>query len=117
MTAAVHPAMPPPTMAIRLILRSGSIYSQPIRPDAAARLSVRPETCQRKHRKRRQPSNFRRREHRLSALKNRSFSMSPSMSHVRKPGATLLVLVPFLLMLGCKDAAKDEPAPVAKAED
>jgi len=43
--------------------------------------------------------------------------MSPSMSHVRKHGATLLVLAPFLLMLGCKDAAKDEPAPVAKAED
>src|SRR6186713_2526752 len=43
--------------------------------------------------------------------------MSPSMSHVRKHGATLLVLAPFLLMLGCKDAAKEEPAPVAKAED
>ena len=42
--------------------------------------------------------------------------MSPSMSHVRKQGAALL-LVPFLLMLGCKDAAKEEPAPVAKAED
>ena len=25
--------------------------------------------------------------------------------------------LPFLLMLGCKDAAKEEPAPVAKAED
>ena len=43
--------------------------------------------------------------------------MSPSMSHVRKHGATLLVLAPFLLMLGCKDAVKEEPAPVAKAED
>ena len=43
--------------------------------------------------------------------------MSPSMSHVRKHGATLFVLAPFLLMLGCKDAAKEEPAPVAKAED
>ena len=43
--------------------------------------------------------------------------MSPSMSHVRKHGATLLVLAPFLLMLGCKDAAKEEPAAVAKAED
>jgi len=39
------------------------------------------------------------------------------MSHVRKHGAALLVLAPFLLMLGCKDAAKDEPAPVANAED
>jgi beta-glucosidase len=43
--------------------------------------------------------------------------MSPSMSHVRKHGATLLVLAPFLLMLGCKPAAKEAPAPVAKAED
>ena len=42
--------------------------------------------------------------------------MSPSMSHVRKYGAAL-VLVPFLLMLGCKDAAKDKPAAAAKAED
>jgi len=42
--------------------------------------------------------------------------MSPSMSHVRKCGATLL-LVPFLLMLGCKDAAKDKPAAAVKAED
>jgi beta-glucosidase len=38
------------------------------------------------------------------------------MSHVRKYGATLL-LVPFLLVLGCKDASKDAPAPVAQAED
>jgi beta-glucosidase len=42
--------------------------------------------------------------------------MSPSMSHVRRCGAAL-ALVPFLLMLGCKDAAKDEPAVAAKAED
>ena len=33
-----------------------------------------------------------------------------------KHGAALL-LVPFLLMLGCKDAAKDKPAAAAKAED
>src|SRR6188508_1501489 len=42
--------------------------------------------------------------------------MSPSMSHVRKCGAAL-ALVPFLLMLGCKDASKDKPAVAAKAED
>ena len=42
--------------------------------------------------------------------------MSPSMSNVRKCGATLLLL-PFLLMLGCAEGAKDAPAPVAKAED
>ena len=43
--------------------------------------------------------------------------MSPSMSHVRtKQGAALLV-VPFLLMLGCKDAAKETPAPQTQAED
>jgi beta-glucosidase len=40
--------------------------------------------------------------------------MSPSMSLVRKLGAALL-LVPFLLMLGCKNAAKEEPAAPAKA--
>ena len=51
------------------------------------------------------------------ALKNRSFSMSPSMSHVRPNMARRCALVPFLLMLGCKDAAKEEPAPQAKAED
>ncbi|HLA69972.1 MAG TPA: glycoside hydrolase family 3 N-terminal domain-containing protein, partial [Steroidobacteraceae bacterium] len=38
------------------------------------------------------------------------------MSHVRKCGAALL-LVPFLLILGCKDAGKDKPATPAKAED
>ena len=43
--------------------------------------------------------------------------MSPSMSHVRKHGAALLALAPFLLMLGCKDAAKDEAVPQATAED
>ena len=42
--------------------------------------------------------------------------MSPSLSIVQRTGA-VLVLAPFLLMLGCKDAAKEEPAPVAKAED
>src|SRR6187455_387156 len=43
--------------------------------------------------------------------------MSPSMSHVRTKQGAALLLVPFLLMLGCKDAAKEEPAPQAKAED
>ena len=43
--------------------------------------------------------------------------MSPSMSHVRTKQGAALLLVPFLLMLGCKDAAKEEPAPVVKAED
>jgi len=38
------------------------------------------------------------------------------MSHVRTRGAAFL-LVPFLLMLGCKDAAKDAPPPAAQAED
>ena len=43
--------------------------------------------------------------------------MSPSMSHVRfKHGATF-ALLPFLLMLGCKDAANETPTPAAKAED
>src|ERR1041384_6104272 len=61
-------------------------------------------------------SNFRGREHRLSAPKNRSFSMSPSMSFVRNPGAAL-ALVPFLLMLGCKDASKEKPPAAAVTED
>jgi beta-glucosidase len=43
--------------------------------------------------------------------------MSPSMSHVRTKQGAALLLVPFLLMLGCKDAAKDAPAPQAQAED
>ncbi len=42
--------------------------------------------------------------------------MSPSMSFVRKHGAALL-LVPFLFMLGCKDAAKEAPQPAAETED
>ncbi len=42
--------------------------------------------------------------------------MSPSMSRLRIFGAAL-ALVPFLLMPGCKDAAKDKPAPAAQAED
>jgi len=42
--------------------------------------------------------------------------MSPSMSHVRKAGAALL-LVPFLFVLGCKDATKGPPKQEAKAED
>ena len=43
--------------------------------------------------------------------------MSPSMSHVRTKLGAALLLVPFLLMLGCKEAAKDKPAAAAKAED
>jgi beta-glucosidase len=39
--------------------------------------------------------------------------MSPSMSLVRKKHHVAAALVPFLLMLGCKDAAKDSPPPVA----
>src|SRR3954469_20321795 len=42
--------------------------------------------------------------------------MPPSMSLVRSKHVAALALVPFLL-LGCKDAAKEEPATVAKAED
>jgi beta-glucosidase len=42
--------------------------------------------------------------------------MSPSMSHVRIPGAAL-ALVPILLMLGCKDASQEAPPPEAKTED
>ncbi|MEJ0084909.1 MAG: exo 1,3/1,4-beta-D-glucan glucohydrolase [Pseudomonadota bacterium] len=38
------------------------------------------------------------------------------MSRLRIFGAAL-ALVPFLLMPGCKDAAKDKPAPAAQAED
>jgi len=38
------------------------------------------------------------------------------MSLVRKCGAAF-ALVPFLLMLGCKDATKDTPAPAAQVED
>jgi len=43
--------------------------------------------------------------------------MSPSMSHVRTKQGAALLLVPFLLMLGCKDATKETPAPQAQAED
>jgi beta-glucosidase len=39
------------------------------------------------------------------------------MSHVRTKYGAAFLLVPFLFMLGCKDAAKDEPAPQAQAED
>src|SRR3954470_15061575 len=42
--------------------------------------------------------------------------MPSSMSLVRSKNVAALALVPFLL-LGCKDAAKEEPAAVAKAED
>ena len=40
--------------------------------------------------------------------------MPPSMSLVRSKHVAAIALVPFLL-LGCKDAAKEEPATVAKA--
>src|SRR3954466_11457420 len=43
--------------------------------------------------------------------------MSPSMSFVRFNPRAVLALVPFLLVLGCKDAAKDAPPATAKAED
>ena len=43
--------------------------------------------------------------------------MSPSMSHVRNKHRAVFALVPFLLMLGCKDAAKETPPPAATAED
>jgi beta-glucosidase len=43
--------------------------------------------------------------------------MSPSMSHVRTKHGAALLLVPFLFVLGCKDAAKETPPPQAKAED
>src|SRR5687768_3390374 len=112
MAAAVHPAVPPPTTAIRLILRSDSISFCAPCPMARARLAARWETCQRNPR---QYSNFRRREHRLSALKNRSLSMSPSMSSVRF--TTLVLLAPILLMSGCKDASQEAPAAEVKTED
>ncbi len=81
MAAAVHPAVPPPTTAIRLILRSGSILLEPLRPMRAARLAVATKTCQITAR---HLSNFAERQHRLSAPKNRSFSMSPSLSRCPK---------------------------------
>src|SRR5262245_27007885 len=43
--------------------------------------------------------------------------MSPSMSLVRTKHLGVLVVAPFLLLLGCKDAAKEEPVAAAKAED
>jgi beta-glucosidase len=43
--------------------------------------------------------------------------MSPSMSNVRSKQGAALALVPLLFMLGCKDAAKEAPAPQAQAED
>jgi beta-glucosidase len=43
--------------------------------------------------------------------------MSPSMSLVRFNHRATFALLPFLLMLGCKDAANDAPPPAAKAED
>ena len=42
--------------------------------------------------------------------------MSPSLSLVWSKHLATLALVPFLL-LGCKDAAKEEPAAAAKTED
>ena len=42
--------------------------------------------------------------------------MSPSMSHVRKHGAAIM-LVPVLLMFGCTDSAKKTPAAEATTED
>jgi beta-glucosidase len=43
--------------------------------------------------------------------------MSPSLSHVRSKYGIALALVPFLLVIGCKDGAKEEPAAPAKVED
>ncbi len=43
--------------------------------------------------------------------------MSPSMSLVRSKHGAALALLPFLLLLGCKDATKEAPAASAKAED
>ena len=43
--------------------------------------------------------------------------MSPSLSHVRSKYGIALALVPFLLLIGCKDGAKEEPAAAAKVED
>jgi beta-glucosidase len=41
--------------------------------------------------------------------------MSPSMSLVRSKPRAALALVPFLLILGCKDASKDTPPPAPAA--
>jgi beta-glucosidase len=43
--------------------------------------------------------------------------MSPSMSHVRSKHRATFALLPFLLMLGCKDSANETPPPAAQAED
>src|SRR5262245_60249006 len=43
--------------------------------------------------------------------------MSPSLSHVRTKHGAALALMPFLLLLGCQDAAKEEPVAAAQAED
>jgi beta-glucosidase len=43
--------------------------------------------------------------------------MSPSLSRVRFQYRAAAALVPLLMMFGCKDAAKDAPAPVVQAED
>ena len=43
--------------------------------------------------------------------------MSPSLSHVRSKHGIALALVPFLLLIGCKDGAKEAPAAPAKVED
>src|SRR4051812_9212831 len=43
--------------------------------------------------------------------------MSLPMSLVRTKQAAALALLPFMFLLGCKDAGKDAPAPTAKAED
>src|SRR3982750_2271774 len=43
--------------------------------------------------------------------------MSLPMSLVRSKRAAALVLLPFMMLLGCKDSGKDAPAPAAKVED
>ena len=43
--------------------------------------------------------------------------MSPSMSLVRSKHGAAVILLPFLLLLGCKDATKEAPVEQAKAED
>src|SRR5262245_63343297 len=43
--------------------------------------------------------------------------MSPSMSLVRSKHGAAIVLLPFLLLLGCKDATKEAPPAAVQAED
>jgi len=43
--------------------------------------------------------------------------MSLPLSHVRSKHGVALLLVPFMLLLGCKPAAKEEPVAPAKVED